>query len=334
MKHRRSVLSRRSRRIIMGSITLYAVIFVVLLAGTFGQDEESVTPVFGDISERLGSDISLTLADEIHYYREKEITNYLLIGVDTRDEEAADHQSGGQADFLLALSVDRRNRSVTPVMIDRDTMTQVTTYGVFGNPAGTRVMQICLAQAFSGRQTDGSENTAQAVSALLGGVKINRCVTMDMDGIAALNDAVGGVTVTLQEDLTALDPAMRKGETIRLAGKQAEYFVRGRMNVADGTNASRMTRQRTYFLALRTQVAEQLKQDAEFLQTLLDALSGHLESDVNENLLLSEINAYADYEWKPVQTIAGSYSLGEDGFTEFWPDQEAVNELLLEIWFD
>lgn len=331
---RRNGRSRRGGRFLLGSVALYAVLFAALLLGLFLQEDKTQTPVFGDISTRFRSDISLTLAGETHYYRENEISNYLIIGVDTRGETAQNHQSGGQADFLLLLSVNRRDRSITPVMIDRDTMTQVPTYGVFGNPAGSRMMQICLAQAFSGGKTDGSENTSKAVSMLLGGVKINRCVTMNMDGIAALNDALGGVTVTIREDLTALDPALREGETVRLQGKQAEYFVRGRMNVADGTNASRMQRQETYFLALREQSQALRMQDEAFWQNVLQSLAGHIETDVNENLLLSEIDAYADYEWKTLRTIAGEHRLGEDGFTQFWPDSDALNALLMEIWFD
>lgn len=334
MKKRRNVRSHRGGRFLLGSVALYAVIFAALLAGLFLQEETTDTPVFGDVSERFRSDISFTLAGKTHYYRENEIANYLIIGVDTRGEASQDHQSGGQADFLLILSVNRRERSITPVMIDRDTMTQVPTYGVFGNPAGSRVMQICLAQAFSGGKTDGSENTTQAVSTLLHSVKISRCITMDMDGIGALNDALGGVTVYLEDDLTALDPALRKGETVRLQGKQAEYFVRGRMNVSDGTNASRMQRQQTYFLALREQADAMQAQDAELLRKVMESLSEHIQTDVNENLLLSEINAYADYDWKKLRTIDGEHRLGEDGFTQFWPDQAALDALVLDVWFD
>ncbi len=33
-------------------------------------------------------------------------------------------------------------------------------------------------------------------------------MAMDMDGISVLNDSVGGVTVTLEDDFSSLDPAM------------------------------------------------------------------------------------------------------------------------------
>lgn len=240
---RKSGRTIRLRNICM--IMLYGLILAALVVGGLIWDrDETPEPAesFGSLTGRFESDISLSYQGETVYYREHEITNYLLIGMDREGLEAAGYQDGGQADFLLIFSVDRRNRTITPVMIDRDTMTPVTTYGIFGNPAGTRTMQICLAQAFSGVNTSGSENTAKAVSGLLGGVKINRCLLMDLGGIARLNDSIGGVEVTLSDDLTALDPALEKGATVQLTGELAEHFVRGRITVADGTNASRMRR--------------------------------------------------------------------------------------------
>lgn len=69
---------------------------------------------------------------------------------------------------------------------------------------------------------------------------------MNMDGISELNDLAGGVTVTLEDDFSSIDPAMAKGTTLTLHGDQAETFVRSRMTVGDGTNASRMERQEAF----------------------------------------------------------------------------------------
>lgn len=78
------------------------------------------------------------------------------------------------------------------------------------------------------------------------GESIDFYVAMNMDGISELNDLAGGVTVTLEDDFSSIDPAMTKGTTLTLHGDQAETFVRSRMTVGDGTNASRMERQSVY----------------------------------------------------------------------------------------
>ena len=43
-------------------------------------------------------------------------------------------------------------------------------------------------------------------------------VAMNMDGISELNDLAGGVTVTLEDDFSSIDPAMTKGTTLPLHG--------------------------------------------------------------------------------------------------------------------
>ena len=47
----------------------------------------------------------------------------------------------------------------------------------------------------------------------------------EIGAIAALNDLLGGVTVTLQDDFTMADPAMQAGATITLTGEQAVTLV-------------------------------------------------------------------------------------------------------------
>lgn len=315
-------------------VALYGLILTALAAfALFAEKPEAEEAVYGSLEGRFTSDISLDVNGETLHYRENEITNYLLIGVDRRSLSSGEYRSSVQADFLMMLSIDRRNRTVTPVMIDRDAMTPVMVYGAFGNPAGERTMQVCLAQAFSGKDGDGSANTAKAVTGLLHGVKVNRCLTMDIEGISLLNDAVGGVSVTIEDDLTPLDPALRKGATVRLKGDLAEFFVRGRMSVSDGTNASRMTRQKEYINALANTLRERLDSGALSLQDIFTVLSGHMEASVSENVLLSEANIYSDYEWLPLRTLPGRHALGEDGFVEFHADEPGLYELLAEVWF-
>lgn len=314
-------------------VAIWIVVLLVLLIFVFIPEQPAAAPTFGSLEGRFTSDVSLDYQGKTVYYRENEITNYLLIGIDRENMTFTDYQTGGQADFLLVLSIDRRNRTITPVMIDRDTMAQVPTYGVFGNPAGTRIMQICLAQAFSGSGVSGSRNTLNAVSNLLGGVKIHRYVMLDLGGIAALNDAVGGVSVTVDDDMTMLDPALVKGATVHLAGRQAEYFVRGRTTVADGSNASRMNRQHTYLKALLATMQHQARESDAFIETVYNTISGHIDSDTPDQVLINDANAYHDYAWQELRLLPGVHTLGEDGFAEFWTDEAASTQMIVDIWF-
>ena len=316
-----------------GSVVLYAVMLVVLIV-VLCQEKSEEAPVFGSLEGRFVSDVMMERDGRTLYYRENEITNYLIIGVDRENvTEASGHQHGGQADFLVVLAIDRIHRTVTPVMLDRDAMVQMQTYGVFGHPSGTKVMQLCLAQAYSGVNIPGSVNTVQTVEKLLHGIRIGHYVVLDMAAVPLVNDALGGVEVTLRDDFSMYDPAMTKGATLRLMGEQAEFFVRGRMTVADGSNASRMTRQQQYLSGLLTQFRRTVRGDQAALQDILRSLKGHMVSDAQDEMLLNDVNAYDDYEWLPLRTLSGEHAVDEYGFAEFWVDEEALKQLVADVWF-
>ena len=192
MERRFGAMAPKKVLVIAGSILLWAVALLVLLI-LFGMGEEpEPEPIFGSLEGRFESDITMTLDGKVLHYRENEITNYLFIGVDKDDvTDVTGHQNGGQADFLVILAIDRINRCITPVMLDRDTMVEMQTYGVFGHPAGTRVMQLCLAQAYSGVNIPGSVNTVETVEKLLCGIDIHHYVVLDMSAIPLVNDALG-----------------------------------------------------------------------------------------------------------------------------------------------
>lgn len=322
-RRERSQMFRRTAVIAVYGITFVLLILLVMINRT--PDAE---PVYGSMDGRFDSKIVIEQDGTMYHYREMEISNYLLIGVD--NEEGT---TGGQADFLVLLSVDRRNRTITPIMIDRDTIAAVTTYGVFGNISGEKQMQICLAQAFHGRDATGSVNTVSTLSRLLYGVPIEHYVAVDIEGIVLLNDVIGGVEVVLEDDFSALDPEMVQGASIRLEGKQAELFVRSRMNVADGTNASRMKRQRMYLESLLSQLFVSSDEQDAFFEKGLKNLDGHYETDMTDSVILSTLQKYDDYEWQSFMTLPGEYRVGTDGFTEFLLDESQTQQILTALWF-
>ena len=185
--------------------------------------------------------------DGVTYRRRTDLTTILVMGIDHDSEvEAEGSYQGGQADFQRLIVIDSKDKTVRQLKIDRDTMAEVTVLGMLGNPVGTTQMQISLAHGFGDGKEESCEYAREAVEGLLLGESIDFYVAMNMDGISELNDLAGGVTVTLEDDFSSIDPAMTKGTTLTLHGDQAETFVRSRMTVGDGTNASRMERQEAF----------------------------------------------------------------------------------------
>lgn len=154
---------------------------------------------------------------------------------------------------------------------------------------------------------------------------------MDMEDIATLNDALGGVTVTLEEDFTQEDPSMIPGTTMTLTGNQAEIFVRYRATVADGTNANRMKRQRTYMTA----VLEMLEtEDGVSAQALLEAMGAEIYTDLTQQELLSDFDRWSLYHRETIQTMEGRHTVDEDGFVAFYPDEQWLESYLLQHFYE
>ena len=192
--------------------------------------------------------------------------------------------------------------------------------------------QICLSYAFGSDPELACQNTVKAVSDLLIGVPIDHYIALDMDGMSLLNDALGGVTVTLEEDFSDMDPAMTVGSTIRLQGQQAEYFLRGRMTVGDGTNKSRMTRQAAFMEAAADLLYDQMSADADFINQLLNALEAHLVTSCESGWLISQ--AYTAHKYTRTEPIrlAGEHTVGSDGFVEFHPDSNALMTYVIDTF--
>ena len=151
------------------------------------------------------------------------MTKLLLMGVDKQGEAARnDARQGGQADFLLLVLLDHQNHQIRTLQLDRDTMTAVEVLGVLGNPVGTRKMQICLSHGYGMDRQERCQNSLRAVEGLLNCPEIELYMEVPLDAISTLNDLLGGVTVTLEDDFTAADPAMTKGATLTLTGEQAD----------------------------------------------------------------------------------------------------------------
>ena len=300
-------------------------------------DREDVQEVRGGLSERFVPSLTTEVDGTTYAYREFDLQNVLVMGVDSQNISAMkkDFRSGGQSDFMLVLSMDRNTGRVTPLQLDRDTMTPVRMYGILGNYTGIRVTQLCLSHAFGRTPEECSENTCWAVSNFLLNVPIDHYIALDLNGINTLNEAIGGVTVYIDEDLTAADPAFVEGTTITLHGDQAEHFVRTRKTISDGHNTSRMKRQRAYMEAALNQIKALVSADQSYAEKIFDALGDHITTDMSRGALINTVYNASKYDWNDfVEMTEGVHELDKQGFMTFVPDEEATQRVVLSTFFE
>ncbi len=308
---------------------LAVILLVILYQGGCWQEKPETR---GDYRQRYAYEEQVRIDGTAYCYR-RDLTTLLLLGVDNDDVmETSGYRGGNQADFLWLIVVDNADKKVTQIQLDRDTMADVQLYGPFGDKAGAKNMQICLAYAYGDGVEGKCDNVADAVSRLFSGITVNGTIALDMGGIAAFNDALGGVTVTLESDLTSLGATLEEGKTVTLSGEQAEAFVRGRRGVDDGTNHARMRRQRIYMDAAETQMRKKIVRDQEFLGMLLDGLASHYFSSISRGWLINIFKACFRYDMWETQSLAGEYRIGEDGFMEFHVEEKALQALLIQTF--
>ena len=272
--------------------------------------------------------------DGVTYRKKSRLTTILVMGVDHDTQDSYEYRKAGQADFLRLVVLDKENKTVQQLQIDRDTMTPVTVLGLLGDRYEPVTEQICLGYAFGDGRESSCEVTVEAVENLLGGQTIDQYLAMGLDGISTLNDLAGGVTVTLEDDFSAIDPAMTKGTTLTLQGDQAETYVRTRRSIGVGTNEARMVRQEAYIKQLSVQLDEKLQQSQSFASEAYDALQPYLTTSMAKGQLVNEAWAAKDYTRLDTIKPDGTYQIGEDGFMEFYPDADALQQAVLQLFYE
>ena len=175
----------------------------------------------------------VTYQGEKYVYNE-DLVSILFLGVDKEAfEEGGTVGDGkaGQADALFLLVLDTKTGKSRLIAISRDTMTDVNVYSDLGNFIGTEKLQLCLAYTYGDGKEKSCENTVRAVSRLFYGMPVAAYAALDLDAIAVLTDAVGGVEVTVTKDLTIQDPSLKEGscsfwrKSGRAVSKESAFFV-------------------------------------------------------------------------------------------------------------
>ena len=332
-------MARKKRVLVIVAAIFWVLLLaaVAFLPGKLGAPKEETVDRVGRGAELFDNAMRYQDGEETYVYRENDLTTVLLIGVDRPEmnkKAELTYRNGSQADFLVLLVIDRVQKKVTPIQIDRDTMTKVDVYGVFGNPAGNRVMQLCLAQGFGRSAEENCRNTMTAVSSLMLGIPVDHYFAYDFQSIGVMNDLLGGVPVTIEDDLSNLDPAMVKGAEITLMGSQAETFVRARMSVGNGTNAERMIRQRVYMDSALNRLRILTRDNSSVVSDILTALSDCSVTDMTDGYVINTVNRCLTYKQVPFVSAEGVHTHGEDGFTEFYPEESSLKKIVLDACFE
>ena len=259
------------------------------------------------------------------------LETYLVMGVDTSGAGLGvnSYAGGGQADVQMVVVLDNINQTWQMLQLNRDSIVQVPVRGVHGDIVAYDNEQLALAYYYGDGREQSCENTVLTVSTLLNGQTIDGYVAVNMDAVWIITDMVGGVTLTVTSDFSAIDPTLVEGETVTLYGDKALTYVRSRYNIDDETNLARMARQRQYLVALEEKLRQQ---DGEFVASAYQELSDDMVTDIVSGTAVDIADRLQEYTELPLLTIDGE-NVVEGEHWAYHLDEDSLQQTILQLFY-
>jgi LCP family protein required for cell wall assembly len=263
--------------------------------------------------------------------------NILVLGVKVLTTDVADpppelarlgyhalvNSFDGLTDTMLLLRFNPETKKLTILSIPRDTRTQIPGYGV---------TKINAANVYGGPAL-----AARSVSELLGGIGVDRYVTINVQGVQALIDALGGVNVYVPKDMRYQDDSQRlyinlKTGRQHLNGDQALQLLRFRYD--EYGDIGRIQRQQMVMRAL----IEQSLNPATLtrLPKILQVIQSHIDTNltVEELVALVGFASHTSRADAQMLVVPGQFSAPGQYDASYWlPHPERIDAMMSQ-YFD
>lgn len=274
-------------------------------------------------------------------YKDKEytfntdMTSILCVGVDKYDL-GVDDGTGGQADAIYLIALDTATGKTRVIAVPRDIVTDIGVYSPEGEYLRTEKRQLCLAYAYGDGRKTSCLNTATAVSRLFYQLPINSYFAVNLNAIATLNDAVGGVTVTMIDN-SFYDTSHTfhyEGEAVTLYGDNALSYIRQRDVNYLSSSIDRLNRQVNYLKAFSSKALEQTKKDLTTPVNLYNIVAENSETNLTPSTITAFATSVVSNGISELDFVTVPGELSSDGtYAEYHVNEEAFYELILDTYY-
>jgi LCP family protein required for cell wall assembly len=177
----------------------------------------------------------------------------------------------------MVVHIDEGRTQATVVSIPRDTL--VTRPSCPLSSGGSTA--VAYNSMFNSAYSVGGPVCAVKTVESMTNVRMDHYIEIDFSGFAKLVDALGGVTVTTDEDIDDDDSHLHlKAGEHHLGGKKALALARTRHGIGDGSDLGRIGLQQKLVKALLAQIGStNLLTDPAKLYKVADAVTGSLTTD-------------------------------------------------------
>lgn len=332
-RHSEESIKRIKRRRRIRTLVIVLLVIGAVAAAGWGFVNHSVNQGKKKIEEKTEKVIKAK-GDTITYNGKKyELNKHMatvaFIGFDGRDND--DGTQKGQSDTVMVVALNTDTGEARGIVIPRDSMVAVDTYSN-GSFAGQVTEQLCLQFAYGTDGDNSSALAAAAASRVLDNIPVDYYYTLNIEGVAPINDSIGGVTLVPTQ--TVPGTSVVEGQETTLFGKMAEKYVQWRDTSVLTSSLDRTTRQVSYLQAFAAKMLNSAKSNPAVLINLYQTMGDYTWT----NLGLDEFSYLATTMLEhgltsiDVVTLQGTMQQG-DTFAEFYLDQDNVKQTVVDTFY-
>lgn len=334
--------------ILAGLITLSAVgvgVFFILKEKGISQltdnDVSMTAPVIENAGVSVDNSKNTITYNGVTYAYKNDMTSILCMGIDKKGDAGLGLRddivgTGGQADALYLVALNTKTGETDVIGISRDIYSDISVYATDGQYAGVEKAQLCLAYAYGDGREKSCENTANAVKRLFYNLPINSYFAMDLTAIGDLNDAVGGVEVTITDYYLhyGIGYDWYPGDVVTLRGIEAQWYLQYRDVTELNSSVDRMSRQLGYLEKFGQNAISMTKKDLTTPVSLFNIVKDYSVTNLNASKIsalgytVATSGAELEFKSVPGEVIHN----GE--YAEFVVDEQGMLELILDVYYE
>ncbi|MEV7724944.1 LCP family protein [Streptomyces sp. NPDC101733] len=184
--------------------------------------------------------------------------NVLVLGSDSRAGANGDLDhgdvSGARSDTAMLVHIPEGRARATAVSIPRDTLISRPECKDGDGKTVPEANRVMFNSVYSVAGPACVVKTVEQMS----GIRVDHFVEVDFAGFKGLVDALGGVTVTLDQPMSGAKGGLKlDAGTHRLNGTDSLKFVRTRYGYGDGSDLGRIGLQQQFMMAMLTEIKNQ-----------------------------------------------------------------------------
>ncbi len=274
------------------------------------------------------------------YYRyNKDLITFVVMGIDKEGKVAPnpDKVSGGQSDVIIVAAVNSKTKDMKLIYLDRNSMVPVTLVGMGENGEDLlSTNQICVQHGFGDGMEQSCRLTEECASYLLYNIPIDGYLSVNYGVIPLVTAyAQGGVWVTIPEGMEIEGFDWQPGQQVGLCHEwDTMAYLRYRDLGKTGSARERSIRHKDFITKLYRQLKAEIKRNPKMMIKLYNACKDYIVTDLDIFKVIYLASLYkSDLSFDDINYLQGNV-ICPDVYDEFYPDDEALQKLILEIFFE